>query len=147
MIFTPSYTSAMVSVPPKKAGIAFGTISTMRSLASSIGVAAIGAFIDNVQFRSFQEQLQENPETASLSPSLLESYLTGKHYVQETLQNLATNTSDLVISFYKNSQVEGFYYSHLVVGLLFIIAFGFVFVLYNRKSTHHLPETPAEGWD
>ncbi len=36
---------------------------------------------------------------------------------------------------------------HFALALLILLSFAATFVLYNRKSAHQLPETPAEGWD
>lgn len=47
LILTPSYATAMSSIPKEKAGMAFGTIQSLRSLSSTLGVAIIGSFFDN----------------------------------------------------------------------------------------------------
>ncbi len=36
---------------------------------------------------------------------------------------------------------------HFLLGILMVIAFLVSAFLYHRKSTHHLPSGPAEGWD
>jgi len=136
LIFTPSYSSAMGVIPPKKSGSAFGILATARSFSASLGVAVIGAFSRHVQLHSFQDLLEKNPETHSLNASAL-----------ETQSTLAPEQTQLVSSYLKESQVSGFFWVHLAIGLALIIAFALVFIFYHRKASHHLPETSAEGWD
>lgn len=147
LIFTPSYSSAMSSIPPKKSGIAFGTITTVRSLSASFGVAAIGCFIENVQWNSFQKLIYENGKTKTLDPSFLEGLSLGSQSSYKTLASIPSEKANLILGFLKESQVDGFFYSHVCLGLLLIIPFVIVFILYSRKSLHKLPESPAEGWD
>lgn len=45
------------------------------------------------------------------------------------------------------AKISAFSNVHFALGFLLMIAFAVTFVLHNRKSAHHLPETPAEGWD
>ena len=49
LILTPSYATAMGAIPLSKAGISFGTIQTLRSLSSALGVAIIGSLFDHFQ--------------------------------------------------------------------------------------------------
>lgn len=49
LILTPSYATAMSAIPPTKAGLSFGTIQTLRSLSSALGVAVIGSLFDNFE--------------------------------------------------------------------------------------------------
>jgi EmrB/QacA subfamily drug resistance transporter len=120
MVFTPSYSAAMGSIPPKKAGEAFALLATVRALAASLGVAIITSLANYLQFHSFERLLQSNPTTNQLNPTL--NYL-------------------------KISQIHSFTVIHILIGFLLIIAFALVFSLHHRKASHHLPPTPAEGWD
>jgi EmrB/QacA subfamily drug resistance transporter len=61
MIFTPSYSSALGSVPPQKIGVAFGMVATLRNFAATFGLAMIGLFIDTV----------ENSQTGTESPQVI----------------------------------------------------------------------------
>ncbi|MBS3904374.1 MAG: MFS transporter [Simkania sp.] len=144
LIFTPSYSSAMGSIPPQKAGAAFGILATVRSLSASLGVAMIGAFANHAQFYSFQTLIQNNPKTKTLDPSFLESFTTG---IKQIRESLSSEQLQIVLNSLKESQIKGFFLTHLSIGFVLIIAFAFVFVLYHRKASHHLPEAPAEGWD
>lgn len=45
------------------------------------------------------------------------------------------------------SEVGSFSAIHFALAFLLIIAFAITFVFHNRKSAHHLPDSPAEGWD
>jgi len=141
LILTPSYASAMNAIPPTKAGTAFGTISTIRSLGSCMGVALIGAFIDNVQYFSMNRSLPDE------SPAVLHEIISGGAKGQEIINNLPLELSQKITAAFHQALYEGFFYSHLVLGFALIAVFFFVFVLYNRKSAHHLPDTPAAGWD
>lgn len=49
LILTPSYATAMSAIPTAKAGISFGTIQTLRSLSSALGVAIIGSLFDHFE--------------------------------------------------------------------------------------------------
>jgi len=104
-ILTPSFSSAMSSVPIQKTGVAFGVILTMRMLGGTIGLALINLFVLIVQ----RHQLREHnmAEASAISFSVV----------------------------------------HFALAFLIIAAFAVTFILYRRKSAHHLPETPAEGWD
>jgi EmrB/QacA subfamily drug resistance transporter len=145
LVLTPSYSSAMGSIPPTKAGTAFGTIASLRCLAASLGVAIIGTFIDTVQYRSLFSAAQQNPATESLPPDLLQDFNAGFPAALQAVEQLPTAST--IVSYMTQAQVAGFHYSHLALGFGVIIAFGCVFVLYHRKSSHHLPPTSAEGWD
>src|SRR6185436_17173339 len=48
-ILTPSYSSAIISVPPQKAGVAMGMISTNRMVGGMVGLAMIHLFTSIVQ--------------------------------------------------------------------------------------------------
>ncbi len=143
LILTPSYASAMGAVPPTKAGAAFGTISTVRTLGSAIGVAMIGSFIYNVQFSSFKRNLRGG----SLQPEEIKEIIAGGAAGREALQSLPSDLSQKAAAALQLAKLEGFYYSHIILGFALIVSFFFVFVLYHRKSAHRFPEAPAEGWD
>jgi hypothetical protein len=147
LVFTPSYASAMGAIPQTKAGSAFGTIATIRSLSATLGVAVLGAFIDTTQLKSLQKFAQENPATKTLDPSLLENIIAGAQLAKEYLQTLSTQQSQIILNYYRESQVQSFFYTHLVLAGLLVISLILVFMLYHRKSAHQLPEAPAEGWD
>lgn len=144
LIFTPSYSSAMGSIPPIKAGAAFGILATVRSLSASLSVAMISAFTNHVQLSSFQTLIEENPKTKTLDPLFLEGLTKGAKHIKESL---TSEQLQIVLGYLKESQIRGFFLTHLTMGFILIIAFALVFVLYHRPSSHHLPETPAEGWD
>lgn len=65
-IFTPSYSSAMSSLPPKKLGVGLAMITTLRMIAATMGIALIGAYILGVQNRHLDEG-SRNAEIASFS--------------------------------------------------------------------------------
>ncbi len=144
LIFTPSYASAMGTVPPKKAGLAFGVLGTTRALAGTLGVAIISSFAYHTQFLSFEKLAAENPKTAIMSPSFLETIAKKGPAAQEVLSSAQAK---IVPHLFKESQIEAFSLTHIIMGFILIIAFACVFVLYNRKASHHPPESPAEGWD
>lgn len=147
LIFTPSYASAMGAIPPAKAGVAFGTISSLRSLASTVGVAVIGSFIDQVRLFSFGRKIAENPSMISLDVEQLEGIVLADPAAQDYLTTLPPEILTKIFSYLHDSEVAGFVLSHMALAVLLLIAFAFVFVLYQRKSSHHLPSSPAEGWD
>ena len=103
-IFTPSYSSAIASVPPQKIGVAMGMLITLRMLGGTIGLALIHLFVSIAQ----EIHLPQGKRLAEIM-----------------------SFSDV----------------HFALAFLLIIAFAITFVLHSRKSSHHLPESPAEGWD
>lgn len=123
LIFTPSYSSAMSSIPPSKAGEAFGILSTVRALSATAGVAAISSLDLYLLDKFFRQYLQADPYAVMLP------------------------FQDLLDSQLQESQIRSFTIIHLIMGILLILAFAYVFVHYNRKAKHHVPELPAEGWD
>lgn len=144
LIFTPSYSSAMGSIPPKKAGTAFGILATARALSSSLGVAVIGSFTGHVQDSTFRTLVEENPQMRVLDPSFWEGIATGAKQIQQSFNSEELQT---ILVYLKDSQIKAFASIHVVMGFVLMIAFAFVFVLYHRRPSHHLPEAPAEGWD
>jgi EmrB/QacA subfamily drug resistance transporter len=104
-ILTPSFSSAMSSVPPQKTGLAMGMVVTLRMLGGMIGLALIHLLTSVVQQRKLPIVGQRNAEIAS------------------------------------------FAWIQFALGFLIILAFAITFVLHNRKSSHHLPDAPSEGWD
>jgi DHA2 family multidrug resistance protein-like MFS transporter len=144
LILTPSYSSAMASVPEVKAGTAFGVLATVRSLSSTLGVAIITAFAKQVQWYAFEKKIEGNPVTKVLESSLVENLSMG---VQGSLESIPSEQRSFVVQYIKESQIRGFFVLHVALGCALILALGFVFVLYHRKASHHPPEAPAEGWD
>ncbi len=142
-VMTPSYSSAMGAVPPQKAGTAFGTIATIRSLGSCIGVAMIGSLINNIQFFS----LKNGTRQENLDPEILRSIVLGGTQGEAAIKSLPTEVVQETAAALAQSQYDAFFYTHLVLGLALTVAFVLVFLLYRRKSKHQLPSTPAEGWD
>jgi MFS family permease len=45
------------------------------------------------------------------------------------------------------AEIASFSAVHFALAFLLIITFAIVFIVHSRKSTHHLPEASAEGWD
>jgi EmrB/QacA subfamily drug resistance transporter len=45
------------------------------------------------------------------------------------------------------AEISSFSSVHFLLGVLLIIAFIAIFMLHRRKSRHHPPDAPAEGWD
>lgn len=143
-ILTPSYSAAMGTVAPTKRGIAFGTLATVRSLAASLGVAAIGSLIYNFQFSSFETRLGHDERMGELNPSL---YVAEAPEAQRSFAALPEDVSLSVHQYLREAEISGFSMTNLVLAFLLILAFVAVFIFYRRKATHHLPETPSEGWD
>lgn len=45
------------------------------------------------------------------------------------------------------AEIASFTWVHFTLALLLLIAFILTLLFYHKKSTHHFPNTPAEGWD
>ena len=144
LIFTPSYASAMGTIPPKKAGLGFGVLATTRAISGTLGVAIISSFAYHTQVLSFKKLASENEITSMMNPSFLESLAKRGSAAEEILN---TYQAQILPSLFKESEIQAFSLTHLIMGFLLMIAFAFVFVLYNRKTSQHSPKTPGEGWD
>lgn len=144
LVFTPSYSSAMGSIPPKKAGNAFGILATVRALAATLGVAAISTIAGHLQFSYFSSSLEQNALTKMLDYTQIEILASETMNIPDSLN---PEQWKLVLLYLKSSQVDSFVIIHLAIGLILIAVFAAVFILYNRKASHHPPEAPAEGWD
>lgn len=66
-IFTPSYSSAIASVPSRKAGVAMGMIITLRMLSGTIGLALIHLFMALVEGYHLQDKGKRMAEIMSFS--------------------------------------------------------------------------------
>jgi EmrB/QacA subfamily drug resistance transporter len=104
-IFTPSYSSAMSTIPPAKIGVGFGMLITLRMFSATMGLALTQLFVATV----------EENQLPKVGPYL--------------------------------AKIASFSWVHLTLAFLLIVAFALTFVLHNQKSEHHLPPSPAEGWD
>lgn len=105
LILTPSFATALTSVPASKTGIAMGTIITLRMVAGSVGLACMYLLTNSVYVNKL--------------PSLGD----------------------------RDASIASFSTLHLTLGLLIIVSFAITFVIHSRKSTHHIPEIPGQGWD
>ncbi|MBS0626091.1 MAG: MFS transporter [Verrucomicrobia bacterium] len=143
-VLTPSYTAAMGAVPPTKRGIAFGTLSTVRSLGGSVGLAVIGSLYAQYEILSFQKLMNVNEETRGLDAALFVSQSPAS---KEALAAFPNHISLSIVEALKSSQVMGFSLVNWTLGFAIIVSFMAVFVFYRAKASHHLPETPSEGWD
>jgi len=45
------------------------------------------------------------------------------------------------------AEIASFSAVHFALAIVMLLSFVFTFIFYQRKSTHSLPEAPAEGWD
>ncbi len=141
-ILTPSYSAAINSVPRSKVGIASGQISTMRSLAGTFGIAIIGTLYIWLTESSLQNALAENGFDTV--------YLTGLSHRADAasiIDGFEPGRAQFLTQLIVEAQVKGFSELNLVLGGLVILGFAAIFVIYQRKPSHHLPESPAEGWD
>ncbi len=66
-IFTPSYSSAIASVPEQKGGAAMGMITTLRMLSGTIGLALIHLFISAVEGIRIPKEGKRLAEISSFS--------------------------------------------------------------------------------
>lgn len=144
LIFTPSYSSAMGTIPAKKAGIAFGILATVRALAATLGVAIVSSIAGYLQVRYFRSLLGSNELTKELDYTQLESLVTEGRGIPNSF---SLEQWDAVQMYLKSSQIDSFIILHLAMGFILIAVFAIVFILYNRKASHHPSESPAEGWD
>lgn len=147
LVFTPSYAAAMGAIPPTKIGSGFGTIATIRSLSATLGVAALGTMINQTQLFELKRIASENPLVKNVSKSIFSELVYNAQNLKESLANLTTQQFSALQKLFDEAQISSFLISHLALGGLTFLAFIFVFNLHSRKSGHHLPETPAEGWD
>lgn len=134
LTLTPSYSSAMNAIPMTKAGSAFGIVTTLRNLSATLGVAVIGTILDTVHLLSFQRLVKKNELTRNLDPQLIEGLVYSTDASREQLQALSPTKSQLLTQFLHKAEIEGFFYSHIIMAVFLITALGLIFILYNRES-------------
>lgn len=142
LVLTPSYSQAMGSVPPKKLGVAFGMVSTLRTLSATMGVALIGLGIDTVQGRDLQKLVATSPGLPTLSNYEVAEMARGTLSMKAFPEH-----AEALAEVMRRAEIAGFSVMHFLLGFLLLAAFAAIFVLYQRKSAHHLPSSIAEGWD
>jgi EmrB/QacA subfamily drug resistance transporter len=133
LIFTPSYTAAMNIVPKEKSGMAFGTISTIRSLGSCIGVAAIGALIDNLRLSKFQDLADQDALTQGISDTVLKQISLGSAASNDVLSEMPKSLAQLLSTQLNQAQVFSFQACHYTLGFVILVSFIWVLFLYRKK--------------
>lgn len=139
-ILTPSFSSAVNSVPPRKMGIAAGQLSMLRFLGGSMGVAVLGMLLN---WRT-EVALHSALSREGLST---EAYGGISLYGAKALEALPSSLQSTLSELLKEARVEGFFEVHLFLASLSLFVFGLVFISYQGKWKHQVPSSPAEGWD
>jgi EmrB/QacA subfamily drug resistance transporter len=141
-ILTPSFSAAISSVPPTKIGIASGQLSSSRFLACTLGIAGIGSLFIWTTERVLQKSLLLHGYNAAA--------LVGRSHradASNIIDSFDPGRAELLSQLLVQARIEGFSDLNLIMAGLVLLAFTAVFVVYLRKPSHHLPESPAEGWD
>lgn len=145
LIFTPSYSAAMSSIPSAKAGLAFGILATVRALSAAFGVAMITFLQIFLEKKFFEDYLASSPDLSVLNINSLTSLSMAN--ILNFYGDLTTDQMQMLAKYIEKSQFNTFIAIHVAMGVLLAFTFAYVFAHYHRKASHHLPESPAEGWD
>lgn len=135
LIFTPCFTSAMVTVPENQRGVATGINTTSRQMASTVGMALFSGIFLQSQQTIFSEELLNNAHTSSLNPSKFEGLLSGTQTALSEVGTLSQETAHLVYEYFSDAYLVAFSrinWLALTFGVLGLIA---AFLLLSRKRS------------
>ncbi len=141
-IFTPSFSSVVNAVPPTKIGVATGQLSSIRFVAGTLGVAIIGSLYIWTAEYSLKKLLIANGFDASALAGL-----THRADATKVIDSFSSGRAHQLAELLTQARIEGFSHLNLMLAGLILLCFAGTFVVYRRKASHHLPESPAEGWD
>jgi EmrB/QacA subfamily drug resistance transporter len=133
-IFTPSFTTAMGEQPPQRRGLVSGTVSTVRQLGGTLGIAVLGTTFLDVQKVRFARLLKRNVETENLSPEKFEGLLSRTPEVMETLKKLSSSSQQFVQQIYLESYLKGFWLMNCVAIAVAALGLITVLLLIKRKK-------------
>jgi EmrB/QacA subfamily drug resistance transporter len=136
----PSYSSGLSSAPQQKRGFAGGILNSFRNIASSLGIALLGAIFINTQESLFSSHLEKIPETKNLDPSLFEGLLSKATHALEALKPLPPDIQNIVRSTLKSSFSWGINLANLFAVFLLLLALILVISsFWPRKRKEKIP--------
>lgn len=130
--------------------LAFDSVPSLMSL--SLALLAFGFGIPFIFTPSYSSAMNAVPQTKlgvamgivatlRMLASTMGIALIGMFMSTVASKNLAAGGSE------RQADIASFSAVHYALAFLMILAFAGAFLLHARKSAHHLPESPAEGYD
>lgn len=141
LIFTPSYSAGMSTVPLSKIGIGSGMIATCRNLAAVAGVAIIGFITDAVQAETFVRLAK----WTDVSKETLLQISNGTLAIKQAAPS--PQIASVLKAALQQGRIAGFSKVHYFLAFFLGVAWIATLFLHRHKSAHKLPATPSEGWD
>jgi len=89
LVMAPMTSAVMASAPPEKAGAASGVLSTMRQMGSVLGIAVMGAVLQNRAVSYIESAASEKLESAPFIPAGV------RQQIIDTLGSSVSNMSEL----------------------------------------------------
>lgn len=128
LIFTPSFTTSMSSVPAEKRGVASGISTTLRQFAATLGMAILGTLFLNFEHNELAYLFAKNPVTKDLSPSLFDGLLSQSPLAMEQISKFSGETAGLI----RVSYIQAFKIAIRNINLvaLSVSILGFLFALF-----------------
>lgn len=133
-IFTPSYATSMGEQPPERRGLVSGTVSTVRQLGGTLGLAILGTAFLDYQVGDFAKHLKRNVDTENLPAKDFEGLLSKTPEALDTLGKLSDQSQTFVEQIYLHSYVRGFWVMNCLAVIVAIIGLIIVMLLIKRKK-------------
>ncbi len=140
-VFTPSYSSGISSIPPKKVGVGSGIIATFRSLSASAGIAIIGALFGSIQ----NARLIHTPHLPPLPADQLTAIAQGTMQIAQTA--VSTTERAFLVKALREAHIQAFSQVHLLLAFFIFVSLIAFLLVYHRKTPSHLEYPLSEGWD
>lgn len=134
LIFTPSFTTALAEVAQEKRGLASGTMTMIRQLGATLGLAIMASIFLTVQSGQFAEELQKNSATATADPDQFVGLLSKTPEALAALQRLPSDAQEFVLQIARNSNISGFWKINAFALIAALIGFILAMWLIRRKK-------------
>lgn len=133
-IFTPCFATALSEIPSNRRGLASGTVSTLRQLGGTLGLALIGTLFLNIQIGQLSSDLKRNVYTENIDPKKLEGLLSSAPEAMEAMQMLPEQSKAFVKQAYLNSFIDAFWWINSVAIVVALMGL-FIAVSLIKKKT------------
>lgn len=128
LIFTPSLTSAMTTIPAIKRGLASGTMMTVRQLGATLGLAIFSSLFLSISQTDFDKSLAQNRETANVKSDLFSGLLSKAPHALEAFEALSSSTQEFVKRHLLSAHIRAF--AEINQLAIFMAVLGFLSVLW-----------------
>ncbi|NGX27457.1 MAG: Multidrug resistance protein Stp [Chlamydiae bacterium] len=133
-IFTPSFTTIMGEIPPERRGLTSGTVSTIRQLGGTLGLAIFGTLFLNVQEGEFAKDLKHNIDTEALSPMEFQGLLSKTPEAITALKKLPEQSQTFVEQTYLHSYIKGFWSINFLAIIMALVGLILTLLLIRQKT-------------